>query len=115
MANSRELALLAAKILHNKKADDIVLLDVSALTIITDYFVICSGKSFLQVKALQNELESKLSEHGYTQLRKEGHNEGRWVVMDYGDVVVHIFHQDDRQFYDLERLWTGAQSIHIDM
>jgi ribosome-associated protein len=115
LANSRELALLAAKILHNKKADDIIVLDVAALTIISDYFVICSGKSFIQVKALQNELEYRLQQHGYTLLGKEGHNEGHWIVMDYGNVVIHIFHQEDRRFYDLERLWTGAQSINIDM
>ena len=91
--------------LYDKKAQDIVALDVSGMTVITDCMVIASGRSALQVKTLADEVEDRLSEGGVYPLRKEGQQEGRWVVLDYGTVLVHIFHTEEREFYRLDKLW----------
>ncbi len=95
-----------AGILDAKNADDILLLHVGEKTIVADYFIICSGRAANHVKVLSEELEEKLAkEEGILPARIEGLDEGRWVVMDYGDILVHIFHKDEREFYNIERLW----------
>lgn len=106
----RTLALKIADILYDKKARDIVVLEVGHLTILTDYLVIATGRSAIQVKALGEEVDDRLSEIGAKLRRKEGHNEGRWIVMDYSTVMVHIFHQEERAFYNLERLWDDGHN-----
>ena len=105
-----ELIEKIASILYEKKAQDIVALDVSGMTVITDGMVIASGRSALQVKTLADEVEDRLSESGMSPLRKEGQQEGRWVVLDYGSVLVHIFHTQEREFYQLERLWESGEN-----
>ena len=105
-----ELIEKIASILYEKKAQDIVALDVSGMTVITDGMVIASGRSALQVKTLADEVEDRLSEGGVYPLRKEGQQEGRWVVLDYGSVLVHIFHTQEREFYQLERLWESGEN-----
>ncbi len=105
-----ELIEKIASILYEKKAQDIVALDVSGMTVITDGMVIASGRSALQVKTLADEVEDRLSESGISPLRKEGQQEGRWVVLDYGSVLVHIFHTQEREFYQLERLWESGEN-----
>ena len=92
-------------VLHDRKAQRIVHINVSELTIVADSFVIASGRSTLQVKALCDEVEEKLAQEGQAVRRKDGYAAGRWIVMDYEDVLVHIFHEEERQFYNLERLW----------
>ncbi len=99
------LAQHIAKILYDRKALDICALHVGTLTVITDYMVIASGRNALQVKALCQEVEDRLAEEGVHLRKKEGHNEGRWIVLDYGAVLVHLFHPEERAFYHLERLW----------
>lgn len=94
------------EILADKKAKDINTIDISDITIIADYFVICSGTSTTHIKTLADEVEVKLNELGIELLHKDGFNSARWVLLDYGDVVVHIFHEEDRSFYNLERLWS---------
>lgn len=94
-----------AKAISDKKGDDIVLLDVEGLTIIADNFVVASASNENHVKTLADEVLNKLAEDGDRPLRVEGLQEGRWVVIDYGDVLVHIFHAKERDFYQLERLW----------
>lgn len=91
--------------LYDKKAQDIVAIHVADKTIIADWFVICSGHVPAQTKALCDELDEKASSFGLTLRRQEGYNEGRWIVLDYGTVLVHIFLPDERRFYDMERLW----------
>ena len=91
--------------LYNKKAQDIVAIHVADKTILADWFVICSGHVPSQVKALSDELDEKAGELGLTLLRQEGYAEGRWIVKDYGDVLVHLFLPDERRFYEVERLW----------
>lgn len=102
---TKDKALLICKVLSDKKAEDITIIDVEELTIIAGCFVIASGRSTIQVKALCDEVEKKLLEAGIRRLREEGYPQGRWIVMDYGDVLVHIFHEEERKFYNMERLW----------
>ena len=103
--NSGALTDKIADILKGKKARDIKVIDIKGVTILADYFVICSGTSTTHIKALADELETKMEEAGFRYLHKEGYNSARWILLDYGDVVVHIFHEEDRNFYNLERLW----------
>ena len=101
----KELIEKIAGILYEKKAQNIVALDVSGMTVITDCMLIASGRSALQVKALADEVEDRLSEGGgYPQ------QEGRWIVLDYGSVLVHIFHAEEREFYRLDKLWEADQN-----
>lgn len=101
----RELALRISEVLYDKKALDILALDVSHMTVITDYMVICTGRTAQHVRALCEDVDDKLSEEGIAPRKKEGQTEGRWIILDYGGVLVHIFRQEDRQFFRLERLW----------
>lgn len=105
MSDERKLALRAAEILYDKKARDILALDVSHMTVITEYMVICTARSAQQVHSLCDDVEDTLAEEGVLVRKKEGQNEGRWAILDYGHMLVHIFHPDERKFYRLERLW----------
>ncbi len=102
---TREYVEEICALLYEKKAQEIVTINIGDKTIIADYFVICSGRSNTQVKALSDELEVKMGERGLTPRRIEGYREGRWVVQDYGDILVHIFHPEERSYYNMERLW----------
>ncbi len=101
----KEIVTLAAKALYDKKGQDIVALDVTRLTVITDTMVIASGRNPLQLKAMADEVEDRLAEAGVPLLRKDGHQDARWVVLDYGAVLVHLFHTQERDFYRLDKLW----------
>ena len=106
-----ELAKACAKALSDKKAEDIVLLNVSDQTVMCSYFVIASGKSTTQVRALGDHVEETLKKQNeITPARKEGMREGRWGVLDYGDVIVHVFNEESRLFYYLERLWDSGRN-----
>jgi ribosome-associated protein len=100
-----EIVLKAADALYQKKALDIVALDVTALTVITDTMLIASGRSVLQVRTLADEVEDKMAQAGYHPLRRDGRGESRWIVLDYGTVMVHLFHTQERDFYRLDKLW----------
>lgn len=104
-------ALLAADAASSKKAQDITILGVGPLIGITDYFLICSGGSERQVGTIVEEIESRLRESGTKPYRREGEHERRWVLLDYLDVVVHVFHQVEREYYELERLWKDAEQV----
>lgn len=110
MINSKELALHAAKILDEKGANDIQILEVAHLTSITDYFVIANGRNIQSVRTLAEDLEDKLTEEGIEPRRKEGERESKWIVLDYAHVIVHIFHPEERQFYNIERLWQDGSN-----
>ena len=99
------------KILDSKKAQDIVVVDIRHLTVIADDFIICSGRSTTQVKALANYVDDEMSKLGREPLRSEGKQEGRWAVVDYGDVIVHIFHEETRRLYSLEQLWSDGSNV----
>ncbi|MFP4016898.1 MAG: ribosome silencing factor [Halanaerobiaceae bacterium] len=107
----KEIALAAAEAADDKKASDIEVLDVKELTVIADYFVICSGNSETQVKAIARGIEDSLSEKDIEPRKIAGMGEARWVLMDYADIIVHVFHKDEREFYELDRLWADAEKI----
>ena len=99
-----------AQILYEKKAQDIVALDVTGLTVITDCMLIASGRNTLQVRTLAEDLQERMAEKGLDPIRREGQQDGHWVVLDYGDVLVHIFHTEDREFYRLDKLWENENN-----
>ena len=103
----KELAQTIAGYLYEKKGLNIVALDVTGMTVITDAMVIASGRSALQVKALADEVEDRLAQQGIEPVRKEGQQAGRWIVLDYGTVLVQLFHTEEREFYRLDKLWEG--------
>ena len=102
---NRELALKMAEILDQKGALDIEILEVTHLTSITDYFIVASGRNVQSVRSLSEDLEDKLAEEGILPRRREGMHDSRWIVLDYAEVIVHIFHPEERQYYNIERLW----------
>jgi nicotinate-nucleotide adenylyltransferase len=108
---NKETILQLCKILYNKKAMDIRAIEVTDKTIIADWFIVCSGRGVPQVKALSDELEEKAAEMGLFPRRKEGYQEGRWIVLDFGDLLVHLFHPEERTYYNLERLWDDGQNV----
>jgi ribosome-associated protein len=111
--NSKQKAFLCARAALDHKAIDLVILEVKDLSSFTDYFVICSGNSDRQVQAITSHIEEKLGRQGLEPIGLEGKNEGRWALLDYGDVVIHIFYHPVREFYDLERLWADAPRIPL--
>ncbi len=110
-----ELLHLAARAADAKQAEDLVALDVSEPLALTDIFLLASGRNERNVIAIAGEIEDKLIEAGVKPLRREGRSEGRWVLLDFGDIVVHVFHEEDRQFYSLERLWSDCPAVALDL
>ena len=110
MEKARELAMDIAKILYDKGGVDIRVLRVDHLTSITDYFVIASGRNVQAVRALGEDVEDKLAEKGILPRRREGMNESRWIVLDYATVILHVFHPEEREYYNIERLWTDGDN-----
>lgn len=109
----KKCAVLAANILDDKKGQDILLLDIREISIVADYFVIASGGSFIHTKALADEVERKLLEKGFDCRGKEGYEDGKWILLDFNDVIVHIFYGPEREYYMLERLWADAKPLEI--
>ncbi|MDD2428381.1 MAG: ribosome silencing factor [Eubacteriales bacterium] len=103
-------AIDIARLLYERKAQGITVLNVAHLTVLTDYLVIASGYNALQVKALADYLDEKLGMIGMDLRRIEGASDGRWIVMDYNNIIVHIFHQEDREYYRLDHLWSDGQN-----
>ena len=110
-AESRDVAVTAARAAAAKQAADVTILDVKGLIVITDYFVICSGQTDRQVKTIVEEVEKAVRELGERPVRREGEADSRWVLLDYVDVVVHVFAEQEREYYDLERLWSDAPHV----
>ncbi|MDI3257354.1 MAG: ribosome silencing factor [Kyrpidia sp.] len=110
-AQMARLAHLAADAAVDKKAGNVVILDIRELSIIADYFVICSGQSRTQVQAIADHVREKMEEHGALVRGVEGRDEARWILLDFGDVVVHVFREEEREFYHLERLWGDAPVV----
>mgnify|MGYP000341944752 CR=1 FL=1 len=107
------IARIAALAADDKLATDVVVLDVSEQLVITDCFVIASAPNERQVNAIVENIEDKLREEGFKPIRKEGTREGRWALLDYIDVVVHVQHNDERNFYALERLWKDCPTVAV--
>jgi len=110
---SIELARLAAEAADAKQADDLVALDVSGPLPLTDVFLLASGRNERNVIAIADEIQDRLIAAGVKPIRREGLSEGRWVLLDFGDIVVHVFHEEDRLYYSLERLWKDCPVVPL--
>ncbi|MEH7093793.1 ribosome silencing factor [Neobacillus vireti] len=111
--DNQELLKIAVKAADDKRAEDILALDMKGISLIADYFIICHGNSDKQVQAIAREMKEKAQENGYDVKRIEGFDEATWVLIDLGDVVAHVFHRDERSYYNLERLWGDAPHVDI--
>ncbi|WP_261129561.1 ribosome silencing factor [Bacillus sp. Marseille-Q3570] len=111
---SNELVELSVRALDDKRAENIVVLDVQGISLVADYFIICHGNSEKQVEAIAREVKDRAQENEYPVKRLEGLDQSRWVLIDLGDVIVHIFHKDDRMYYNLEKLWGDAPTLNIE-
>ncbi len=113
--SSEELVQLLSQTAHDKKAEDIVVIDVRGLSSFTDYFVVMSGRSTRHVQGLADAIGGHMRKKRIGQSSAEGYNEGQWVLLDYNDVVVHIFYHESRSFYDIEGLWHDAPRVELDL
>ena len=113
MLNAKEIVAAAVKALSDKKGRDLKVLDTAGQTTLAEYFVICSGTSNTQVRALAEAVEEALSKAGEEPHHIEGHRGGLWTLLDYSAVVIHVFTEEGREFYDLERLWSDAAAVDI--
>jgi len=106
-----ELARLVAKAAEDKKAQNLIILDISKMSVIADYFMICHGNNERQVQAIVKEIRDMAHKNGYPVRGIEGAEDGRWVLVDLEDIVIHVFHREEREFYNLERLWGDAKQV----
>lgn len=104
---------VAVKALDSKKAVDIKVIEIKKLSALADYFIICNGTSVTQIKTLADECEFQLEQNGFRVKHREGKNSGNWVLLDFGDVIVHIYNKEMRQFYDLEKFWRDGIDIDV--
>lgn len=108
---SKEIALAAIEALEDKKGEEIKIIDISQVSILADYFIIASGNNRNQVQALCDNVEEKLGRMGILKKQTEGYDNGNWILIDYGDIVIHVFDKENRLFYDLERIWRDGKFI----
>ncbi len=111
LLNPGQLARLAADVAYEKKASDVLLLDIREVSTIADYFVICSGNNTRQIAAIADALDEELEKQGASVLHREGDAATGWVLLDFGDIIVHIFGAKEREYYRLERLWNEAKTV----
>ena len=110
---SRELAKIAYNALDEKKGEDIRIIDIAGISVLADYFIIANGSSESQVQAMVDNVEEEMHKAGYSLKQREGYGRGNWVLLDFGDVIVHVFDKENRLFYDLERIWRDGKNIGI--
>lgn len=109
----KQLLKIAVEAAEDKKAQNITVLDLQKISLIADYFIICHGNSDTQVQAITNEVKKRVQAAGITVCRVEGLDTARWVLLDLGDVIVHVFHREEREYYLLEKLWSDAKVVHL--
>lgn len=114
MNKSLEMAKIAHKALEDKLAEEIKVLDIHKISIVADYFIIANGKNKNQVQAIVDNVQDALLKAGYEMKQMEGYQNGTWVLIDFGDIVIHIFNQENRLFYDLERIWKDGEEVSIE-
>ncbi len=114
-SESEEKVHIMALAADSVRAEDIVALDLRQLTIIADFFLICTGKSSIQIRAIADRMEEKMRDQGYRKLRVEGYQEATWILLDYGDVVCHVMAAEQRAFYNLEEFWSSAPHLELDL
>ncbi len=108
---SKEMVKIAVNALNDKKAEDVKIIDISKVSSLADYFIIASGTNINQVKALADNIDKDLSKKGYLVKHVEGYQGGNWILLDYGDIIVHVFDTENRLFYNLERMWKDGNFI----
>ena len=111
MNESKKMALLAVEALEDKKAEDITIIDISEVSVLADYFIIADCSNRNQVQAMADSAEEALGRAGYDAKQIEGYQSANWILMDYKDIIVHVFSKEDRAFYDLERIWRDGKQI----
>ncbi|CVI70106.1 ribosome silencing factor [Eubacterium sp. An3] len=114
MEESRKMTELVIDALEEKKAEDITILDISEISVLADYFVIADGNNRNQVQAMADSVEEALGRAGYEPKQIEGYQTANWILMDYKDVIIHVFSKEDRGFYDLERIWRDGKPVTIE-
>ena len=110
---SQEMAKIAHLAMEDKKAEDIKIIDISKVSVIADYFIIASGNNRNQVQALADNVQEELGKKGVDCKQIEGYQSANWILLDYNDIIVHIFNAEDRLFYDLERIWRDGKSVEV--
>ena len=110
----KKMAGIAIQALEDKKAEEIRVIDISQVSVLADYFIISNGTNISQIQALADEVEEKLGRAGYPLKQIEGYDHANWVLLDFGDIIIHIFDKENRLFYDLERIWRDGKTIEPD-
>ena len=110
----KKMAGIAIQALEDKKAEEIRVIDISQVSVLADYFIIANGTNISQIQALADEVEEKLGRAGYPLKQIEGYDHANWVLLDFGDIIIHIFDKENRLFYDLERIWRDGKTIEPD-
>ena len=113
MADSKDMLKVIIDALQDKKAEDIRVIDISNVSVIADYFVIASGSNTNQIQAMVDNVEEEMFKAGYDDPKVEGYNTASWILLDYKDVIVHVFSEDDREFYNIERIWRDGKEVDI--
>ena len=113
MERSKKMAKIAYQALDDKKGEDIRIIDISQVSVLADYFIICNGSNESQVRALVDNAEEELAKEGFQVKQTEGQGLGNWVLMDFGDIIIHVFDKENRLFYDLERIWSDGKQVNI--
>lgn len=110
----KEMAVLAVNALEDKKAEDICVIDISEISVLADYFIIAGGNNISQIQALSDAVDEKLGKAGFPLKQIEGYNNANWILLDFGDIIVHIFDRENRLFYDLERIWRDGKKVDLE-
>ena len=111
--DSKKLAKIAYEALDDKKGIDITIIDISQISVLADYFIIAGGSNENQVKALVDNVEEQLAKEKVGARHMEGYSAANWILLDFGDIIVHVFNQEDRLFYDLERIWSDGKTVDV--
>ena len=114
MEQSKLMAKIAYQALDDRKGEDIKIIDISKVSILADYFIIANGTNANQVNALVDNVEQELAKEGFEAKQREGYGLGNWVLLDFGEIIVHVFDKENRLFYDLERIWRDGKSVEVD-
>jgi len=111
MDESRKMALIAVEALEDKKGNDITIIDISEISVLADYFIIAGGSNRNQIQAMSDSVEEALGRAGYLPKQIEGYQSAGWILLDFKDIIIHVFSKEDREFYDLERVWRDGKEI----
>lgn len=114
MVEQNKMAQVVYKALDEKKGEDIRIIEISQISIMADYFIIANGTNLSQVQAMVENVQEKMNQAGFEVKRVEGNRSSTWILLDYGDVVVHVFDKEDRLFYDLERIWSDGRQLSLE-